>query len=58
MTNNERMALWATFNAIARSRGGAELDYGEARAWWDRYQSELAMERAHARCVAEGRVWE
>jgi hypothetical protein len=45
MTSNERMALWATFNALLRTHGHADLVYSEARVWWERYASELELER-------------
>jgi hypothetical protein len=50
MTDPQRMALWATFNALLASRKQPPLaDIEAARIWWRRYEAELSTERAYKR---------
>ena len=72
LDNCEKLALWSTLNAMLHAYGHKRSELTapkgpisndvdrvkDVRVWWQRYQSELELERAYSRTIAEGRVWD
>lgn len=69
LDNQTKMALWSTLNAlleyhkVPRLKQCAVVPSGPERiecvqVWWDRFRSELEIEKAYAKCQAEGRTWD
>lgn len=56
MNSSEKLAMWQVFNALLKANDKPPLLFGNVRAWWDRYESELRMEKAYRQSDDEYRA--